>query len=96
VAVVALAVSGIAYGALAVAYPVAAARYYGAERTATVFARIFTAWGVAGVTAPLAAGALFDATGSYATMLVILGVISVLAALASLALPVAPRRPTEL
>jgi cyanate permease len=48
------------------------------------------------VTAPLAAGALFDATGSYATMLVILGVISVLAALASLALPVAPRRPTEL
>jgi MFS transporter, OFA family, oxalate/formate antiporter len=93
VAVVALAVSGIAYGALAVAYPVAAARYYGAERTAAVFARIFTAWGVAGVTAPVAAGALFDATGGYGTMLVILGVVSVLAALASLALPAAPRRP---
>jgi cyanate permease len=95
VAIAALAVSGIAYGALAVAYPVAAARYYGADRTAAVFARIFTAWGVAGVTAPVAAGALFDATGGYGTMLVILGVVSVLAALASVALPAAPRRPTD-
>jgi OFA family oxalate/formate antiporter-like MFS transporter len=92
VAVTALAVSGIAYGALAVAYPVAAARYYGARRTAAVFARIFTAWGVAGVTAPVAAGALFDATGGYGTMLVILGVVSIAAAVASLALPAAPRR----
>ena len=93
VAVAALAVSGIAYGALAVAYPVAGARYYGAERTAAVFARIFTAWGVAGVTAPVAAGALYDATGAYTTMLVVLGVVSVLAALASAALPPAPHRP---
>jgi MFS transporter, OFA family, oxalate/formate antiporter len=95
VAVAALAVSGIAYGALAVAYPVASARYYGAERTAAVFARIFTAWGVAGVTAPVAAGALFDATGAYTTMLVILGAVSVLAALASAALPPAPQRTPE-
>ena len=93
VAVVALAVSGIAYGALAVAYPVAAARYYGARRTAAVFARIFTAWGVAGVTAPVAAGALFDATGSYGTMLVALGVVSIAAAAASLALPPARTPP---
>jgi MFS transporter, OFA family, oxalate/formate antiporter len=89
VTVAALAVSGIAYGALAVAYPVAAARYYGADRTAAVFARIFTAWGLAGVSAPVAAGVLFDATGSYATMLAILGAVSVLAALASAALPAA-------
>jgi cyanate permease len=95
VAVAALAVSGIAYGALAVAYPVAAARYYGARRTAAVFARIFTAWGVAGVTAPVVAGALFDATGGYGTILLILGGISVLAALASLALPAAPPGATD-
>jgi OFA family oxalate/formate antiporter-like MFS transporter len=92
VAIVALGVSGIAYGALAVAYPLAAARYYGARQTTAVFARIFTAWGVAGVTAPVAAGALFDATGGYGTMLVVLGGISVLAAIASLALPPAPMR----
>jgi len=92
VAVAALAVSGIAYGALAVAYPVASARYYGAERTTAVFARIFTAWGVAGVTAPVTAGALFDSTGGYGTILVILGAGSVLGAVASLALPAPPRR----
>jgi OFA family oxalate/formate antiporter-like MFS transporter len=93
VAVVGLLVSGIAYGAIAVAYPVAAARYYGAQRTAPVYARIFTAWGLAGVTAPIAAGALFDATGGYRTMLVILGVVSVLAAAASAALPPSSSRP---
>jgi OFA family oxalate/formate antiporter-like MFS transporter len=96
VAVVGLAVSGIAYGAIAVAYPVAAARYYGAQRTAPVYARIFTAWGLAGVTAPIAAGALFDATGGYGTMLVILGAVSILAALASAALPPSsPRLPPD-
>jgi MFS transporter, OFA family, oxalate/formate antiporter len=93
VAVVALGVSGFAYGAIAVAYPVAAARYFGAQRTAPVFARIFTAWGLAGLTAPIAAGALFDATGGYRTMLAILGVVSILAALASAALPPSSRRP---
>jgi OFA family oxalate/formate antiporter-like MFS transporter len=93
VAAAALALSGIAYGALAVAYPVASARYYGAERTTAVFGRIFTAWGVAGVTAPVAAGALFDATGGYGTILVILGAGSVLGAVASVALPAPPRRP---
>jgi OFA family oxalate/formate antiporter-like MFS transporter len=93
VAVAALLVSGIAYGAIAVAYPVAAARYYGAQRTAPVYARIFTAWGLAGVTAPIAAGAVFDATGGYRTMLGILGGVSVIAALASAALPPSPSRP---
>jgi MFS transporter, OFA family, oxalate/formate antiporter len=87
VAVAGLAVSGVAYGALAVAYPVAAARYYGAERTTAVFARVFTAWGVAGVTAPVAAGAAFDATGGYGAALAVLGAGSVLAAAASAALP---------
>jgi MFS family permease len=93
VAEVALAVSGIAYGALAVAYPVASARYYGAERTTAVFGRIFTAWGVAGVTAPVAAGALFDATGGYRTILLVLGIGSIVGAVASVALPAPPRRP---
>jgi OFA family oxalate/formate antiporter-like MFS transporter len=95
VAVAALGVSGIAYGTIAVAYPVAAARYYGARATAPVYARIFTAWGLAGVTAPIAAGALFDATGGYRTILVILAGGSLLAALASVALPPSPSRARE-
>ena len=87
VAVAAIALSGVAYGALAVAYPVASTRYYGAQRTAAVFARVFTAWGLAGLTAPVAAGALFDASGSYATVLLVLGAGSVAAAVVSAALP---------
>ena len=47
------------------------------HRTAGVYARVFTAWGVAGVTAPVAAGALYDRTGGYGTMLVILGAGSI-------------------
>ena len=41
------------------------------------------------------AGALFDATGGYGTILVVLGAGSILAALASAALPPAPVRPPE-
>ena len=93
VGVAGLAVSGIAYGTLAVAYPVASARYYGAHRTAAVYARVFTAWGVAGVTAPVAAGVLFDRTGGYGTVLVILGAGSIVGAVASAALPPSSRRP---
>ena len=78
---------------LAVGYPVAAARYYGAGHTTAVYARIFTAWGLAGITAPVAAGALFDETGGYGTILVVLGVVSILAALASAALPPSSPRP---
>ena len=76
-AVAALAVSGIAYGALAVAYPVASARYYGAAAHDRGVRADLHRWGVAGVTAPVAAGALFDPTGGYGTMLVILGVGSI-------------------
>jgi OFA family oxalate/formate antiporter-like MFS transporter len=95
VAAAGLAVSGIAYGVVAVGYPVAAARYYGAGHTTAVYARIFTAWGLAGITAPVAAGALFDETGGYGTILVVLGIGSILAALASAALPPAPVRAPE-
>jgi OFA family oxalate/formate antiporter-like MFS transporter len=86
-AVAALAVSGVAYGATAVAVPVAAARYFGAGRATAVFARVFTAWGVAGLVAPVAAGAAYDATRGYGAVLVALGVGAALAAAASAALP---------
>ena len=91
----ALAVSGIAYGVLAVGYPVAVARYYYGVHTTAVYARIFTAWGLAGITAPVAAGALFYETCGYETILVVRGVVSILGALSSAALPPAPVRPPE-
>lgn len=66
-ALLALASIGLAYGFMATCYPVTVARLFGAERRARVFGRVFTAWGVAGLSAPLIAGAVFEATGSYAT-----------------------------
>ena len=87
VAVVALLLAGTGYGALAGAYPVAGARYYGAERITVVYARVFTAWGLAGLAAPVAAGALFDATGGYGAVLAATAAAAALGAAASLALP---------
>jgi MFS transporter, OFA family, oxalate/formate antiporter len=89
-AVAALAVSGVAYGATAVAVPVAAARYFGAARATAVFARVFTAWGVAGLVAPVAAGAAYDATHGYGAALVALGGAAAVAAVAGAALPPEP------
>jgi len=42
------------------------------------YGRIFLAWGAAGLLAPVAAGTLFDQTGSYAGALVIAATLSVI------------------
>ncbi len=89
VAVMTVGVAGTAYGALAGAYPVATTRHYGARRTTAVYARVFTAWGLAGLTAPVAAGALFDATGGYGVVLMTAAAVAALGAAASAALPLA-------
>jgi hypothetical protein len=86
-AVGALAVAGVAYGATAVAVPVGAARYFGPDRATAVFGRIFTAWGVAGLVAPVAAGAAYDAAHDYRGVLVALGAAAAMAAAAGAALP---------
>ncbi|HEX2104674.1 MAG TPA: MFS transporter, partial [Solirubrobacteraceae bacterium] len=91
-AVAALAVSGVAYGATAVAVPVATARHFGAARATAVFARVFTAWGLAGLVAPVAAGAAYDATHGYGAVLVSLGAAAALAGAAGAALPPEPER----
>lgn len=59
-----LTVCGGGYGALIAAVPVVVRRVHGADY-APAFGRVFTAWGVAGLLGPLAAGALFDWRRSY-------------------------------
>ena len=60
---------GVGYGSLASAVPMAIVKSHGAERLSVVYGRLFTAWGAAGLLAPLAGGILFDLTGSYAATL---------------------------
>jgi MFS transporter, OFA family, oxalate/formate antiporter len=45
-ALVVLTLTGFAYGAMAATYPASVAIYFGVARTATVYGRVFTSWGV--------------------------------------------------
>lgn len=60
---------GVGYGSLASAVPMAIVKSYGADRLSVVYGRLFTAWGAAGLLAPLAGGILFDLSGSYGATL---------------------------
>lgn len=86
----ALAVIGFAYGALIAAYPSVIAKISG-PASAGVYGRVFTAWGLAGLTAPAAAGAIFEATGEYAAALIAAAALAVVAAFAGFF--AAPRDP---
>lgn len=81
--VVALGMAGFAYGGTIAAYPPVIAKRVGQDHSAKVYGRVFTAWGVAGLSGPWLAGALFDASGQYGVALMVaagFGVVSALAA----------------
>ncbi|OED38968.1 hypothetical protein AB833_17535 [Chromatiales bacterium (ex Bugula neritina AB1)] len=64
-ALAALVIIGFTYGALIAVYPVAIARQFGQTASATAYDRVFIAWGVAGLLAPVIAGLIYDASQSY-------------------------------
>ncbi|UGS34767.1 MFS transporter [Capillimicrobium parvum] len=92
VTLAALTVVGLAYGAMSSLYPVATAQLYGAANLAVVYGRVFTAWGIAGLCAPLMASALFDMTGGYRLSLVLAGGAALGSAAVALQLPPLGRR----
>jgi hypothetical protein len=61
----ALMLCGMAYGALIAAVPAVIRKLAGDHGFAFSFGRVFTAWGVAGLSGPISAGALFDAYATY-------------------------------
>jgi OFA family oxalate/formate antiporter-like MFS transporter len=75
----AVAGAGLSYGAISSTYPAAVGHFYGTARLGRVYARLFTAWAAAGLTAPVAAGVVFDAAESYTIVLI----VAALAALGS-------------
>ena len=62
-------VVGLGYGCVAGCLPAIVARTYGARRFASIYGRLFTAWGVAGISAPYLGGLSFDSDGNYSTAL---------------------------
>lgn len=87
VAVAAIAMVGLSYGLQSAAYPSALAIHYGAENYGRMMGRLMTAWGIAGLSAPIVAGALYDARGSYAMAVWLAAGAAALAILVSLRLP---------
>lgn len=86
-ALAALGIIGFVYGGLIAAYPAMIARRWGMAAGPRIYGRVFTAWGAAGLTAPLAAGALYDLTGTYAAPLAGAAVLSLVSALIARRLP---------
>jgi MFS family permease len=85
-----LSLVGLAYGLMAAGYVVAVTTYYGPERVAAVFGLVFTAWGLAGLTAPVLAGAIVDRTGDYRLAAVLAGVSALISTGCALLLPRSP------
>jgi MFS transporter, OFA family, oxalate/formate antiporter len=86
----AFAAVGLAYGAVSALVPAATADQVGARAFPTVYGRVFTAWGCAGLLAPLLAGTVTAAGGDRPAALLLLAVPVAPAVLAVLVLA---RRP---
>ncbi|MBL8663443.1 MAG: hypothetical protein JNM29_11485 [Candidatus Odyssella sp.] len=86
-----LTATGLAYGAMAATYPASVAIYFGVARTATVYGRVFTAWGAAGLAAPGLGGYIFDMSGGYGVALALAAAAGLLSAAAAWTLPPAAR-----
>ena len=69
-AVAALAAASIVYGVFASVVPVEVRRRTGSRDFARQFGKVYTAWGFAGLAAPVAAGCLFETRGDYTAALV--------------------------
>ncbi len=75
---------GFAYGGTIAAYPAAISQLFPGNHGPTVYGRVFTAWGMAGLLAPWIAGRIFDRTGAYDAALWTACALAVLSALVAL------------
>jgi OFA family oxalate/formate antiporter-like MFS transporter len=82
-----LAATGVYYGMVSSAVPAAVGRFYGIARLTFVYGRLFTAWGAAGLVAPIVAGVAFDSSGSYRIALLGAGIAALGSIAVALLLP---------
>jgi len=81
ISMVFIGLAGAMYGAFIALYPLLVATWSGVHRAAWAYGRVFTAWGIAGVTAQPVAGWLFELTGNYRAPLLLAASLSLVAAL---------------
>ncbi len=87
-----LGVVGFAYGGTIAAYPAVIIKYFGAAQSPSVYGRVFTAWGAAGLMAPWLAGWLFDWQGDYQAALLVAAGFAAVSVVAALATNLVPQR----
>lgn len=78
--VMGLALVALGYGIMASAIPIMVQRQFGAANFPRYFSLAFTAWGLAGLTAPWLAGVLFDMSGSFFSAIQLALVVTVVCA----------------
>jgi len=75
-----LSLVGFSYGSIIAVYPVAIAGYFGASGP-RAYGQVFTAWGFAGLVAPLTAGLIYDLRQGYELALVIAAIVALSSAI---------------
>lgn len=90
---IALGLVGFAYGGTIAATPAVIVKLYGMGRSASIYGRVFTAWGAAGLMGPWLAGALYDWRGGYGLALTTASLLALVAALGLLAFRPPDRAP---
>lgn len=71
-----LGLAGLCYGVLIAVVPAEVRRIAGPQGFASSYGKVFSAWGIAGVAGPVAAGYLFDVTFGYGAALAAAAVLS--------------------
>jgi MFS family permease len=89
-ALAAAALIGLGMGGEADVTPYLLTRYFGLQAFSTLYGFTWTAYAVAGAVGPVLMGRVFDATGSYGPLLMVLAGQIVVAALLALMLPAYP------
>lgn len=80
-------VAGLGMGCEYDLIPYMLKRYFGMRSFSTLYGLSYTMYAIAGGTAPLLLGYIYDATGSYTRILSLFAVITIVVAIAMLALP---------
>jgi MFS family permease len=89
-AIIAAALIGLGLGGEADITPYLLTRYFGLRAFSTLYGFTWTAYAIAGAVGPVMMGRVFDTTGSYATLLIVLAAQTLLAAVLALFLPAYP------
>ena len=85
-----LGAAGLCYGVLIAMVPVEVRRIAGPKQFALSYGKVFSAWGLAGISGPVTAGYLFDITHGYGAALAAAALLSFAACLFTIGVAAAP------